>query len=420
MLNDKKFRQILSGSAITIAVASLLTFLSLSSGIKNATFSELEKESPLTQITVRPNMENTGVLSLLAQSSKGKLSQKTIDQISKIAGVKNIYPEITFNSFASLEAKVLGFEFVTDTMIFGIEEGFVKNTIPECKDTEKCLIWENLTEPYPSIIPKKLLDIYNFAIAAPQGLPLLSEDQLIGKELKLYPNYSTFFPAMGGKSKEITLKVVGFSDNVNLIGITVPYALVEKLNQEYTTEPSSKFLEIFVETENADQTEEVAKKIETLEYSTSYYQKNLKDVEAKLTYLSIAIGVISGIIVLLAAIAIISTFLASIEEKKKQIGLYRALGAKKSHIRKIFLLEAGITGIIGSISGSILGIIASLVLNKIIIGKLETTTFHPENLFLITPELIGICIGFGIILTLLSAYLPASKAANTSPIEALR
>ncbi len=417
MLNTKKFHKILSISAIAIATGSLLTFLSLSNGIKNATFSELEKKSPLTQITVRPNMERTGVISLLSQSKKGKLSQESINQISKINGVKSIYPEIPFNSFASLEAKVLGFEFVTDTMIFGVDEGFISSSI---YTNSTISTWQSEKEPYPVIIPKKLLDIYNFAIAAPQGLPMIEEKQLIGKELKLYPNYSTFFPAMGGKSKEINLSVAGFSNSVNLIGITIPYSLVEKLNQEYSESSESKFLEIFVETTSAEKTEKVAKEIEKLDYSTSYYQKNLKDVEAKLTYLSGTIGIISGIIVLLAAIAIISTFLAKIEEQKKQIGLYRALGAKKSHIRKMILKEAFNNGTTGSLSGIILGIIACLILGKIISAKLTITTFDTNNLFLITPEIISTSLAFGIILTLLAAYLPASRASNINPIDALK
>jgi ABC-type antimicrobial peptide transport system permease subunit len=417
MLNSKKFHKILSISAIAIATGSLLTFLSLSNGIKNNTFSELEKKSPLTQITVRPNMEKTGVISLLSQSKKGKLSAETIDQLKKIDGIKNIYPEIQFNSFASLEAKVLGFEFVTDSMIFGVDEGFISSSIPEDYNIS---IWQSEKEPYPAIIPKKLLDIYNFAIAAPQGLPMLGEDQLIGKELTLYPNYSTFFPSMGKESDSLTLSVVGFSDNVNLVGITVPYSLVEKLNKEYAESTDSKFLEIFVETDSADQTETVAKEIEKLNYNTSYYQKNLKDVEAKLAYLGVAIGIISGIIILLAAIAIISTFLARVEEQKKQIGLLRALGAKKSHIRKIILKEAISNSLIGGLIGIIIGIIISFILNKMVVSKLAITTFTPENLFPITPQLIITCLGFSIILTILSAYLPSSRAANTNPIEALK
>ncbi|MFA6917844.1 MAG: FtsX-like permease family protein [Candidatus Gracilibacteria bacterium] len=421
---DKKFRSLLSIFAIVIATASLLTFLSLSNGIKTATFSELEKTSPLTQITVHPNMEKTGVISLLGQSEKGKLTKETADQLSKISGIKAIYPEIQFNNFASLEASVFGFEFVTDSMVFGVEKGFIKNVITSCHSRENgnlpCSTWQSEKEPYPAIIPKKLLDIYNFAIASPQGLPLLSENQLIGKELTLFPNYSTFFPSIGGQKDKISIEVVGFSDNVNLVGITVPYSLVEKLNQKYAPATNPTFIEIFVETVSADKIEEVAKQIEDLGYSTTYFQKNLKDVETKLNYLSITVGIISGIILLLAAIAIVGTFLSTIEEKKKELGLFRALGATKFHIKSLILIEAGTCGLIGSIIGTILGIIASSTLESVIVSKLATTTFQPENLLPITPELVIFTIVFGTILTILSAYLPAAKAANINPIETLK
>lgn len=416
-IREKKIRNLLACFSIAISIASVLVFLSLSNGIQNTTFQSLEKNSPLTQITVHPNTQKTGVISLFTRSSKDMLTTSTIEQLKKIDGIKTIYPEIQFNSFASLEASVLGFDFVTDAMVFGVDEGFVDSSITSQNPIKT---WQSDQQPYPTIIPRQLLDIYNFAIASPQGLPLMSEKDLIGKKIKLYPNYSTFFPSMSGKTTSLELSVVGFSDSVNLIGVTVPYSLVEKLNKEYTNEPNPKFVEIFVDTVSADKTEEVAKQIDNLGLSTSYFQKNLKEVEAKIKYLNLALGIISIIILLSSTIAIISIFLTIAEERKKEIGLFRALGATKNHIRIIILTEAGIIGFIGSLSGIIIGFIASIFLDKFAISKLADTSFTPETLFPMPASLIFTVLIFGIILTIFSALLPAQKAANTDPIQALK
>lgn len=413
-LKQKKFRSFLAILSIVIGTASIILFLGLSSGIENASFEELEKQNPLTQITVRPNLEKTSLLSFIGSSEKGALTEETIQMISKIDGVETIHPEIQFNNFASLEASLLGFSLITDTMIFGVPLGFIENDISSPE------LWEQTSEPYPALIPRKLLDLYNMAIAYPQGLPTISEESLLGKEMTLYPNYSTFFPEFSSKSNKLKIEVVGFSDKINLVGATLPYEVVESFNKKYTTTPTTKYLELFVETKDPSLTTEIAQQIEELGFNTQYFQKNAQEIEAKYKYLSISLGTISLIILLTATIAIISTFLATIAERTKEIGLFRALGAKKSYIKRLILTEAGIIGLIGSIIGIIVGILSSMIIDKIGLQQLEKTAFSADTLFMITPTLIIITIIFGTLLSLLAAYIPAQKAAKINPIKALK
>jgi len=415
-IKEKKFRTFLASLSIAIGTASMIVFLGLSNGIQQATFSEIEKKSPLTQITVAPKVEKTGVISLLNRSEKGKLTDETIKQISEIDGIKSIYPEVQYNNFSSLEIPIFGMTLSTETMAFGVPKEFIQN------DLKNPAVWDKNTEPYPALIPRKLLDLYNLTIASSQNLPQLSEDSLIGKELTYYPNYSTFFPASSNKYDSIKLEVVGFSDKINLIGVTMPDTTINKFNEKYagqSPEAAKNYLELFVETTDAGETANIAKKIEDLGFNTSYFQKNLSDVDAKFTYLKISLGTISLIIFLTAAIAIVSTFLATIAERTKEIGLFRALGATKTHIKILILVEAGITGLIGSSIGLIIGLIGSRIIDKIGLAELAAATFHPETIFHITPELIIGSILFGTLLSILSGLIPAQKAANISPMIAL-
>lgn len=412
-IRERKFRSLLASFSITIGTASLIVFLGLNSGIKNATFEEIEKTSPLTQITVRPNVEKSGVISFITKSEEGKIKPEDITAISQIPGVKNVYSEIQFNNFSSLEVSIFGENLITDTMIFGVPQNFIKD------DLKNPDIWKKTTEPYPAIIPRKILDIYNLTIASPQNLPVLSEENLIGKNLTLYPNYSTFFPISDSKDEQVQLEVVGFSDKVNLIGATIPLNIVELLNEKYATNKANQILELYVESENASETAKIAQEIETLGFSTFYFQKNLQDIEAKFNYLRNSLGVISAIILLTSALAIISTFLATVAERTKEIGLFRALGATKAHIKKIIFFEACIIGIFGSITGTILGILASFLIDKIGLQELAQTSFRPETLFGIDYILILGTITFGTLLSIISAYIPARKAADISPIQAL-
>ena len=187
-IKEKKFQAILIILSIIISTVSISLFISLNNGIKEATIKQFENKNPLNQIIARPDVENASILGFL--TNENKITQEKISEIKKIEGIKDVYPEIQFNNFASVEAKVLGFTLVTDSMVFGLDKGFIEEDL---KNTEK---WNETQESYPAIIPKQLLDIYNFTIANPQGLPTLKEESLIGKEIILYPNYSTFFPEL--------------------------------------------------------------------------------------------------------------------------------------------------------------------------------------------------------------------------------
>ncbi len=409
----RKLRTILAIISIAIGTCSLLVFMGLHKGIKTATFEELEKQNPLTQITVRPPIKENGIISFITRSEKEKIEQSHIDKISKIKGVKSVYPETQFNNFASIKISFLGQTMTTDAMIFGVPKGFIENDIrnPE--------IWDKKEEPFPAIIPRKILDIYNIAVASPQNLPTLSENILIGKTLTLYPNYSTFFPLQNEVDKTVQLEIVGFSDKVNLIGATLPFEVVEELNQIYTKTPETKILELFVETKEASITPLIAKEIEEMGLNTFYLQKNIKDIQAKLNYLRNSLGAISAIILITSAIAIMSTFLATISERIKELALFRALGATKFHIKKIILIEAGITGLLGSFLGVILGLSVGKMINTIGTKEMDQTILQVNTLFITNYQLIILTLLFGTIISVISAYVPAHEGSKIKPIEAL-
>lgn len=406
-LKARKLRNALAAFSIAIGTAALLTFASLSSGIETASFKEIESHTSLNQITVRPNLEKSGLISFLSQSKEGQLSNDSVEKISEIPGVKTIYKEIQYKNFASVKASIFGLVLRTDSMIFGLPAEFLDQDQAQ---------WDKLEEPYPALIPRKFLDLYNFTIASPQNLPKFSEDQLIGKELTLYLNHSTFFPSANEEVMSIKLKVLGFSDKINLIGLTLPYEVVEKFNQE----KAENYVELYVETTDQSQVSEIAAKIEKMGYNTKYLQKDFKNVEAKFIYIKAALSIISLIILITSIIAILSTFLATISERKREIGLLRAIGASKAQIRKLILTEAAVIGFVGSTFGVVISLLATKIMDNLALKELSATTFAPDSLFNTSPNLIIFTLLFGTSISLLAAYFPAQQASKLDPIKALK
>ncbi len=409
----RKLRTFLISFSITIGTMSLIIFLGLNEGIKKASFEELEKSKSLNEITVRPKVEESQALAVFKTLTERRLQEKDLETIKNIEGVAFAYPETQFNEFTSLETNLMGYSLITDAMVFGIEEGYIKNDIKIANS------WNETNQPYPAIVSRKLLDIYNFTIAIPQGLPTISEKTLIGKEITMYPGFSTFFPDLKNKSDEIKLKVVGFSDKVSMVGITLPLNIVETLNQKYAPKSKTQFHQIHVITNNPENTSEIAKTISSKNYSTHYLLEEVQNISAKVNYLTYALLAISILILSTSSLAIISTFLGQIAERIKELGLYRALGARKNQIKKLILIEASLIGLFGSILGILLGKTISIFINNYIEKKLEIFEIIPENFLIITPKIITIVLFFGTLIAIFSAYYPASKASNISPIKAI-
>ena len=118
---------------------------------------------------------------------------------------------------------------------------------------------------------------------------------------------------------------------------------------------------------------------------------------------------IAAISLLVGGIGIMNIMLVTVTERTREIGLRKALGAKKSTINLQFLIESVILTFAGGILGMILGIGTSFLVSNL--------TSSP---FVISPLAILLAIGVSVGVGILFGWYPAQKAANLQPIEALR
>ncbi len=131
-----------------------------------------------------------------------------------------------------------------------------------------------------------------------------------------------------------------------------------------------------------------------------------------LAVIQIAIFAFASIAIVVGGIGITNTMFTSVRERTREIGIMKAVGAKNSAVLSIFLIEAGIIGIVGGLGGTILGIIASRIVEHYAQDMMFTTS--------ITVGLISFSLLFSFFVGCLAGFFPARKAAKLNPVEALR
>ncbi len=121
---------------------------------------------------------------------------------------------------------------------------------------------------------------------------------------------------------------------------------------------------------------------------------------------------VSIVVVLIGALVVMLTMMSSVSERTAEIGIYRAMGFRKSNIFEIILTEAGVIGLGGGILGYVLGILAAKALAPAIAQMQINIEWDP---------LIGVTVVFiATIVGLLASAYPAAQAARLDPVEALQ
>ncbi len=276
--------------------------------------------------------------------------------------------------------------------------------------------------PVAVLMSPFLLEMYN-AVAGPQmGAPrIYGEDALAGLEFRVSHGESMITYDM--KAEQTIIKrcrVVGFSSKALDLGVTGPLDYVRRVNAHYKGPPAAgRYDTVILQTRGNEDVAEVTRQAELRGFGLSSKSRDAKKAGTMLFVLTLVFAFISAVIMAVAAINITHTFLMIIYERKREIGIMRAIGASRMDIRALILGEAALIGLFGGMAGNGLAYGLSRAVNWAGQRFLKGIPFKPDDFFVFDPWMLAAAVAFALFFCLVGAFFPANRAARLDPAAVL-
>ncbi|MGL5378378.1 ABC transporter permease [Clostridium sp.] len=374
-LLSNKLRTMLTMLGIIIGVCSVTMLVSVANGMQQSINDEM---SGLGSSLVTVN--------IMSNDASNKFTVEDSNRLKDINGVKSIAPVTNGNVLASFNGEKESVSAISTTESY--QE--VKNM-----EISKGRFILDIDVDYSSKVVVLGSEIAN---------TLFGLNEPVGKTINL---------------NGVPYKVVGVlnSQGENAMN-TYDNSIVLPLTSGQRLVKNTSISSVYISSENDSKINYIVKKLEGELYSIfkdedSYnvfnQQEIIESMESMQSTMGIVLGAIASISLVVGGIGIMNIMLVSVSERTKEIGIRKALGAKRKTILIQFLIESVVVSLLGGIIGAIIGIIGSNVIYSVM--GIEAS---------ISWNVVILSLGFSMVVGLVFGILPANKASKLQPIQALR
>jgi putative ABC transport system permease protein len=190
-----------------------------------------------------------------------------------------------------------------------------------------------------------------------------------------------------------------------------------------STQAASKeptYMTVSVRVNNPSQVQAVEDAVKKMGFNTFSMLDATKSLRRFFAILDLFLGIFGSLALAVASIGIVNTLVMAILERRREIGIMKAIGASDGDVQKLFFAEAGVMGALGGALGVALGWTIGRVINVATNLYLKRQALQPEQIWFVPWWLVLGAIVFAIAVSLLSGLYPAARAARLDPVQALR
>ncbi len=171
---------------------------------------------------------------------------------------------------------------------------------------------------------------------------------------------------------------------------------------------------VYLYTKNKNNTEKIKNEVKKLGFSGSMQETMTEMFTQMMDVISYVLAAIAAVSLVVSAIMILVVLNISVVERTKEIGVLKALGARRKDIRRIFVSEAFLIGLSSGMLGVVLTWVLQVLVNHFTIAQFEVPVVMMTTNYILTGIMISV------VISMLAGLLPADRASKLDPVEALR
>jgi len=432
-LRESLLRSGLTTAGVSIGVASLVAMLSLGTGLQDLTNRRLSRSGFFDTVFVTSlrDIDEDDPDQSKGDVSKARPLDDTVRKdLEKIPNVREAEPEVRFMSEVRYGDAT--------------HAAFVAGLPPSDRDNESFegMKGRFFSSPHAqeAIVP------IDFAKDLNQKDP----NSVVGRDLVL--RYAERQPLAASSSsqagmsnssgfsvvhKEQKVKIVGIVDqepfggmrSISWARVFIPTDLANDLNMMQYSDlrgvageaaGGKTYRALIVRVASAGKVQAVQDAIKKLGFRTYSILDATKEFRRFFAILDLFLGIFGSLALAVASLAIVNTLVMAVLERRREIGIMKALGASDADVRNLFFVEAGAMGLVGGIFGVLLGWSIGRLINFGTNIWLHRRNLPPETIWSSPLWLIGAAITFSIVVSLAAGLYPAARASKMDPVQALR
>lgn len=442
-LRESLLRNSLTSIGISVGVASLVAMLALGIGLQQLADRRLEKSGLFDTVIVTSRREFRNFSREQEQKGPPPAESPSLDEparqrIEQLPNVLEAYPDIRFVTELRYQEKphltmvaALPFSAKNNDAFDGMAGSFFSSAM-----APEVILQKSFAE---QLLGRAGTDNENLKVGD------LAEP-LLGKQLIMRYAERTAAPSQSrGDAEGMAYSVVSRTQTLKIVGICdldpdslrqqararvfLPLQFAESLHvmqpsdlRDTTNVLNGKptYTTVEVRVKSPQLVQPVEESIKKMGFNTFSIVDATKNLRRFFAVLDLFLGIFGSLALAVASIGIVNTLVMAILERRREIGIMKAIGASDTDVKGLFFAEAGMMGVFGGAVGVALGWTIGRVINLGANLYLKKQNFPPEQIWFVPWWLVIGAIAFAIVVSLLSGLYPASRAARLDPIRALR
>ena len=425
-------RAVLTVLAVALASALLSSLLIAGGVARNRVLDEVTRGGPLTGIKVDAAAPDIGALDSDNPTRKGpprSIDDAAIAKIKALPGVRSVTPVLVHPIYLltpspavakSADAKARLATAKAPAQYF---DGIVGVDLRHANQLPISVLAGRLPDP-TSRVEVAVSSSYLRRI----GLRQTQAAAVLGTELEYgSPRVFTDLGRDAVRGRWTRAEIVGVvAQEAGSGSVLAPIAQVKAARDwtlagasaDFLQLPKTQYSALFVVAKQLDSVGPVRVLINKVGYSTSAPESLIANVQRYVHVVEIVLGGIGIIGLIIAALGISNAMLAAVRERRREIGVLKAIGARDRDVRRAFLFEAGMLGALGGLVGTLAGYAIARVLAGVVNGYLATQGFSGVRVDIPVFVIVGGIAG-ATLLALIAGTIPAQRAARMGARRAM-